>query len=48
MVREGDVVLEVRYRDEWKLGNALPLLEEAVVIGDEPPEPDPLVLEVLR
>ncbi len=46
-VSSGDVVLEVHYRNESTLANALPLLREAVAIGDGKPERRELVLEVV-
>lgn len=47
-VRAGEPVLEAVYRDAHKLGDALPLLEDAVRVGDAPPAPTPLVLETIR
>ncbi len=47
-VRADEPVLEAVYRDAQKLGDALPLLEDAVRIGDAPPAPAPLVLETVR
>ncbi|MFO0850122.1 MAG: thymidine phosphorylase [Gemmataceae bacterium] len=47
-VRADEPVLEAVYRDAQKLGDALPLLEDAVRIGDAPPTPAPLVLETVR
>ena len=46
-VREGDPVLEVRYRSDRRLGDAVPLLESAIVIGEAAPPAEPLVLEKL-
>lgn len=47
-VRSGDVVLEVHYRDDATLKQALPLLTEAMRIGDAPPQLPPLIQEVIR
>jgi pyrimidine-nucleoside phosphorylase len=44
-VREGEPVLMVHHRGGRGLDDALPLLNAAVVVGDAPPEPRPLVLE---
>jgi pyrimidine-nucleoside phosphorylase len=44
-VRAGEPVYEVRYRSTAKLVAALPLLEESLVIADDPPAEEPLVLE---
>lgn len=44
-VREGDAVFEVLYRDDATLAAALPLLAEALTIGDAPLASAPLVLE---
>jgi pyrimidine-nucleoside phosphorylase len=44
-VAAGEVVLDVRYRDEALLAKALPLLRQAVAIGDGPPTIAELVLE---
>jgi thymidine phosphorylase len=44
-VKEGDAILEVHYRDEAKLAAAMPMLRDAIRVGDEPPAPTPLVLE---
>jgi pyrimidine-nucleoside phosphorylase len=46
-VRPGHPILELHYRHSEKLGAALALLESACVIADEPPEPHPLIMEVL-
>jgi len=47
-VAGGDIVLEVHYRDESTLANALSLLREAVIIGDELPTKREMVLEVVQ
>jgi pyrimidine-nucleoside phosphorylase len=47
-VAQGDVLAEVRYRDENRLAAALPLLDTAWSIGDEAPAPTPLVLGEVR
>jgi len=47
-VDAGDAVLIVRHRDRRGLADALPLLERAVCIGEEPPDPSPVVIEVVR
>jgi pyrimidine-nucleoside phosphorylase len=47
-VAEGDLLAEVRYRDETRLAAALPLLERAWSIGEEPPHPAPLVWDEVR
>jgi pyrimidine-nucleoside phosphorylase len=44
-VREGEPVLMVHHRGGRGLDDALPLLNTAIVISDEPPTPRPLVLE---
>jgi pyrimidine-nucleoside phosphorylase len=44
-VTPNQVVFEVHYRDEAKLAGALPLLESAFTVGDEPPAAGPIVLE---
>jgi pyrimidine-nucleoside phosphorylase len=36
-VRTGDPILEIHYRDEAKLAEALPLFRQAIQIGAEPP-----------
>jgi pyrimidine-nucleoside phosphorylase len=46
-VDAGDLLGEVRYRDEDRLAGALALLDEAWEISDEPPPPRPLVLGTL-
>jgi pyrimidine-nucleoside phosphorylase len=46
-VREGETVLLVRHRGGRGLADALPLLEEAVSIGDDDPAERPLILERL-
>jgi pyrimidine-nucleoside phosphorylase len=47
-IRAGEPIFEVRYRDGWKLDNALALLEQAYGVGDAPPPAAPLVLETIR
>lgn len=44
-VAAGAVIFEVHYRDDWKLKAALPVLESAFKIADEPPPEPPLMLE---
>jgi pyrimidine-nucleoside phosphorylase len=44
-VRAGDPVLRVQYRSEERLEDALPLLMEAVRIGDTPSPRAPLVID---
>jgi pyrimidine-nucleoside phosphorylase len=46
-VDAGDLLGEVRYRDEDRLAAALALLDEAWEISDEPPPQRPLVLGTL-
>jgi pyrimidine-nucleoside phosphorylase len=46
-VRAGDPIIEVHERGNERLPAALELLREAIVIGDEPPAPAPLILEAL-
>jgi len=46
--RVGDIVLEIHFRDEAKLANALPVLTEAVRIGDAPPKQLPLIYEIVK
>jgi pyrimidine-nucleoside phosphorylase len=46
-VDAGDLLGEVRYRDEHRLAAALALLDEAWEISDEPPPQRPLVLGTL-
>jgi len=44
-VREGDVLLELHYRDDDRLPGALALLEGACPIDDAPPAVGPMILE---
>ena len=44
-VRAGDAVLRVRYRSERRLENALPLLSDAVRVGETPVVPPPLIMD---
>jgi pyrimidine-nucleoside phosphorylase len=45
-VREGDALVEVRYRHDARLGVVVEMLRQAWTIGDEPPAaPAPLILE---
>ena len=41
----GDAVLMVHHRAGRGLGEALPLLESAVQVGDAPPAPRPLIVD---
>jgi pyrimidine-nucleoside phosphorylase len=47
-VRAGDPLLEVVYRDEGRLARAAELLTRAIVIGDAPPAPRPLIVGEVR
>jgi pyrimidine-nucleoside phosphorylase len=47
-VAAGATILEVHYRDEATLANALPLLRSAIVVGDAAPPTTGLILEVCR
>jgi len=47
-VQAGDPILRVRYRDEARLRNALPLLSGAVRVGEQPPPRTPLILDEVR
>ncbi len=43
-VTAGEPVMELRYNDPVRLAAALPLVTQAMVIGDRPPADEPLVL----
>jgi hypothetical protein len=47
-VRAGDTVVELRYRDTWRLEAATELIRRACVLDDAPPPPEPLVWETLE
>ena len=47
-VEEGQPVLELHLDDPVRLESALEALEGAITIGDEPPPPEPLVIDILR
>jgi pyrimidine-nucleoside phosphorylase len=47
-IRAGEPIFELRYRDGWKLDNALAVLEQGFTIGDAPPAAAPLVPETIR
>jgi len=44
-VSEGDPVLELHYRDESRLDDAIALATKAIVVGDTPVTPAPLILD---
>ena len=44
-VAEGDAVLELHYRDQTRLADAMPLASRAIVIGEAPVAPAPLILD---
>ena len=44
-VSRGDVILRILYREPPRLQAALPLLNSAVRIGDEPPERVPFIID---
>jgi hypothetical protein len=44
-VRAGDPVLRVQYRSEERLEDALPLLMDAIRIGESAPPRMPLVID---
>ena len=43
-VAAGEPVMELHYNDPSRLAGALPLVTQAMVIGDQPPATQPLVL----
>lgn len=43
-VTAGEPVMQLRYNDPSRLAGALPLVTQAIVIGDQPPADQPLVL----
>ena len=47
-VEEGQPVLELHLDDPDRLDAAMEALEGAITIGDEPPPPEPLVIDILR
>jgi len=47
-VSAGDTMLDVLYRDEARLTASLDLITRAIVIGDEPPAPRPLIVGEVR
>jgi pyrimidine-nucleoside phosphorylase len=47
-VAPGEPVLELHYRDPARLDAALPLATRAIVVGDTPPIPRPLILAEVR
>ena len=47
-VKQGDAVLIVRHRSGRGLGEALPLLEEALVVGDRQSSARPIVVDTVR
>jgi pyrimidine-nucleoside phosphorylase len=47
-VRAGDPILELHYRERTRLDAALPLVRQAVSVGDEPPVRRPLVRDEVR
>jgi pyrimidine-nucleoside phosphorylase len=47
-VRAGDPIIELHYRDEAHLDQALEFLGRACAIGDAPPRSESLVLEMVR
>jgi hypothetical protein len=44
-VRAGDPVLRVLYRSSERLGDALPLLDDAVLVSESPGPSMPMVME---
>jgi pyrimidine-nucleoside phosphorylase len=46
-VRKGDAVVELHYREPARLEAAISLVKQAIVLGDAPPSPTPLILEIL-
>ena len=47
-VAPGDPLVRIRWREQRRLAEAMPLVERAVVIGDGPATPPPLVHEEVR
>jgi pyrimidine-nucleoside phosphorylase len=47
-VRDGDVILDLHYREEAKLANSLPILRGAVAVGDAPTATHDLILDEIR
>jgi pyrimidine-nucleoside phosphorylase len=46
-VQPGEPVVELHYREPSRLGAALALVQTAITLGDAPPPPGPLILEIL-
>jgi thymidine phosphorylase len=47
-VEEGQPVLELHLDDPSRLEHAMEALDGAISIGDEPPPPELLVIDILR
>jgi len=47
-VAPGDPLVRIRWREQRRLAEAMPLVERALVIGDGPATPPPLVHEEVR
>ncbi len=47
-IRAGDPLLDLVYRDQKRLDGALPLASRAIVLGDRPPAPRPLIAGEVR
>lgn len=46
-VKSGETIVDVHYRGEGQLANAMHLLKQACVIGDEMPKTTPLIIDVV-
>jgi pyrimidine-nucleoside phosphorylase len=46
-VKEGEALMELHYREPWRLDAALPLVKHAYILADALPAPQPLMLETV-
>lgn len=47
-VKEGEIVMEIRYNSKEKLKRAIPILEDSFILSDLKPEKKPLIFEIIE
>ena len=47
-VKEGEIVMEIRYNSKEKFDRAIPILEDSFILSDSKPEKKPLIFEIIE
>lgn len=47
-VKEGEIIMEIRYNSKEKFDRAIPILEDSFILSDSKPEKKPLIFEIIE